>query len=636
MEGEDEKSSAAKTEEHLRAAERLLLFAEDCGTIEKAITEINRAIFLSPLDSRLFAVRAEASSRLHDVDSAIKDYRYVVVRNSGAEYKIRHRLAALLAIKGQWWLGRDAERRALECFEEAAQLDPLCPEHWIRVALTRTKLRDLRGGLESATRALKIEPGSSTSGSEQSNRVKAEQYVLRARLYWAIGLTEAGLADMKVARTLCPEHDEVVAFTEVTLQTAAKLYRSATAAMSRQVYGEAIETLTSALELTPDDVKLLLTRAAAYRLAGDLDKALADLKTAAVECRAATKLRGDSRQPPLRSSRDEAWDPGASSYEPFQLVRQRDLVLNELALRAMASGDHSQALSLLNRVVAAERALVARGECDAIDRRFYVNRGDCYHALGNVDMATCDFRQAFEADPDDMNVRTRLSISHYNVATALFNDGDYGHAEVEFSLAIELNGKVARYFAGRGMAAYHRCKLDAAAADFREALRLDPDLDDIRNRLRQFEGQAHTGVLTGTALASSSRSAAKTRRLRPEVHGNNNTQSAALLVGRSRAATKHGDSSVVPRPPSYAVPRGFRAVVAQHRLPKIAPAAAAAAAAPVLSKNSGPPRGVVDAASSCLRAHNRVGALRAHAATDRRPRLWSVLHARNFDRCQAT
>lgn len=618
----------AKTEKHLREAQRLILL-QDCDEIERAITQINRAIFLSPLDMRLFTVRAEAFSRLHDVDSAINDLQYVVARDSKAEAKVRHRLAALLAMKGQWWLERDrnGDERALECFTEAAKLDPLCGEYWIHCALAKTKAGDLHGALESISRAIKIEPGTATGRSAQET---AEQYILRAKLFWALGLADAGINDMRTAQTFDPNHVEVASFIDTTLKTTAALYRKATTQMCRQNYKDAIQTLTSAIKLAPDDCKLTITRGAAHRLAGDLNAALADLNTAAIAYREATKLVGNNpslSSPKLlsRSSQDDESTPDALSYEPFQLVRQRNLVLNHLALQSIERGEYENALSLLNRVISAEEVLVARGDCDAVDRRFLVNRGDCYHYLGKIDCSTADFRTAFKADPNDWSVRTRLSVSHYNFATTLFNQGDFRQAEVEFSIAIELNDKVARYYAGRGIAAYHRQKFDAVADDFREAIRLDPTLHDIRMRLQQFESQSRS-------LDSSGNGCIDVPPVLPsEGNGHHLGQSRSRPGDRRDAQRARGSHIFQKQEPPFAkqIPRGFRAVFNQPSAPK---------ADSKLRSGSVPrPSALIhEAILSSRRAHKKVGALRNRISCGKETQLWSVLQPRKFDHCQRT
>ena len=142
----------------------------------------------------------------------------------------------------------------------------------------------------------------------------------------------------------------------------------------------------------------------------------------------------------------------------------------------MSINNHSEALALLNRAIEAELELTIRHGEHIPNHRFYVNRGDCFMALGRMPLATADFHTAYDAAPYDWNVTTRLSMIHYNVGTMLFNEGDFTGAEIELSAAIKKNPKVAQYYASRGQAAYYQHKFDTACLDFLAALRLDPTL----------------------------------------------------------------------------------------------------------------------------------------------------------------
>lgn len=568
---------AERTAEHVASARRLLETAP-----EQAITALNRGLFLSPTDVSLYELRAEAYAKLRDIESAIQDLRYVVARQATAS--VRHRLASLVALQGG--LQRD-ERRALECFAEAADLAPLRAEYWIRVAVAKTKLEDLSGALEAASRALHIEAPKGERG--------AELLVLRAKLHWALGLTQAGIADMNRAETVFSTHVEVVNFKEAMLRTSADLFQTASRRMRDEDFAGAVAALTTALRLAPDDVKLYITRAAAYRLKGDLDPALDDLRDAAFLCATATAQDRPPSKPsdlPRRMSCGERpMQHRAVYFEPFQLVRQRNLVLNDLALQSLTSGDYDHALSLLNRVIAAEEALVTRKDAETVDRRFFVNRGDCYQALGRIDAATADFRAAFDSDPSDLTVRTRLSVAHYNMATALFNEGHFADAALEFSTAISLNDKVAHFFAGRAQAHYQLSNFDEARRDFKEALRLDPTLDDARAHLKQFAGD-----------------------LDDNRHDDEPVTSPLKDPDETCRANKYN-----------AVPRGFRVVIrdSKRSFPKLSVAS---------STSSQQHRKRTNAAYE--RAQGKVGAIRALAPNTKQQNLWSVLQARNFDRLQ--
>ena len=148
-----------------------------------------------------------------------------------------------------------------------------------------------------------------------------------------------------------------------------------------------------------------------------------------------------------------------------------DLAYNDLALLAMRRFQHTDAITLLNHAIEAEVELEMRYSDHHPDHRFYINRGDCFMALGRTELATADFSIAHASAPLDSTVTTRISMMHYNLAIPLFNGGDFSSAETELSVAIKYSPKIAQYYACRGEAAYYQHKFDSACLDFRLALR---------------------------------------------------------------------------------------------------------------------------------------------------------------------
>lgn len=113
----------------------------------------------------------------------------------------------------------------------------------------------------------------------------AECHVFRAKLFWALGLREAGTKDMTIAMSLAPDHIEVRRFHDALQLKASELYSSASYHMVRGCFPLAIPLLTAAIRIVPDDIKLLLTRAAAYRQVGTCELALEDLEKASLAYR---------------------------------------------------------------------------------------------------------------------------------------------------------------------------------------------------------------------------------------------------------------------------------------------------------------------------------------------------------------
>ena len=109
---------------------------------------------------------------------------------------------------------------------------------------------------------------------------RAEQFILRAKLHWAMGLIDGGIQDMTMAMSLAPEHIEVRRFNDVMQLKVAELYCQGLDHMLHHEFPDAIVLFTAAIRIAPNDVKLLVTRASAYRQAGSCDAALADISQA--------------------------------------------------------------------------------------------------------------------------------------------------------------------------------------------------------------------------------------------------------------------------------------------------------------------------------------------------------------------
>jgi tetratricopeptide (TPR) repeat protein len=122
-----------------------------------------------------------------------------------------------------------------------------------------------------------------------------------------------------------------------------------------------------------------------------------------------------------------------------------------------------------------------------VDIRFLINRGDCHRALGNLSAALHDFNAALEVNRDNWDLKTRISLVHYQCGVHYFNMGKYNESKHALTSAIELNSRVALYHAARGETHYQLQMFSGAYDDFKRALELDPNLTHILERYRQLE-----------------------------------------------------------------------------------------------------------------------------------------------------
>ena len=189
--------------------------AEKCAAnLERAIGELSRGLTLDPSLTKLYLARAECYLRMHDLQSAVSNLRYAV-RSEPGDAELRHKLARLLSVRGHRWLEMGgAVPAAVECFGEAAKLDPLNPHRFTHKAIALVRSRSFEPALDAVNHALTLDPAGAAG---------AERFVLRAKIHWALGLTDAGNKDLKIAASVAPDHPEVQAYVEAMWKKAAKL-----------------------------------------------------------------------------------------------------------------------------------------------------------------------------------------------------------------------------------------------------------------------------------------------------------------------------------------------------------------------------------------------------------------------------
>lgn len=89
--------------------------------------------------------------------------------------------------------------------------------------------------------------------------------------------------------------------------------------------------------------------------------------------------------------------------------------------------------------------------------------------LHNVESAVADLEAALKLDPQNY-------YAHHNYAQAAYLLGFDDYAAAEYTKAISLNPRGGRSYLGRGWAYSNVCQMNDAAADFAQAVRLDPNL----------------------------------------------------------------------------------------------------------------------------------------------------------------
>ena len=469
--------------------------------IEDAITHVSRAIFLIN-DHVLFNLRAECYFKLHDLKSCVSNLRYVLKLLPG-DQETRIRLAKVLDLQGINWLKSKNYAAANICFAESCKLDPIRSCYWVHKSVSLIHTSSFSDALRAVDQAMGVE------------KATASVLCLRGKLHWALDLTDAGNRDFRAAQDLEPEHPEVVAFATAMIDKSAAIYKKAMEKM-QAIDGkeadvkEAISLLTQAISLVPDDMRLLILRAKAYRSIGELEASLSDIDDAVFAYCQSMMGSDVPKFVPNRRLWIERQSLLSNYREPNILTDQRSLTLNECAMVKMKEGEYQRAISLLNRVIEQEFNMHGK-DMSKVNAKYFVNRGDCYRATGHIEQAMSDFHRAYDSDPTNWQTKTRLSMIHYMAGLQLFNEGFYSQAENELTTAINYNNKVSQYYACRGKAAYYQNNYNGAFQDYKEALRLDPNNADMLMRMQQFDPERTVVESMKNGNASLARSLSKGR-----------------------------------------------------------------------------------------------------------------------------
>ena len=429
-----------------------------------ALQLLGKAVFLVPNDYRAYDRRADIYAKLCDFKSAVANFKRAFALcpeedKNGRDVEIKNKLAAALDVQGQIYMDYGEFETASMYFSEAVELNSLECNYWLHRALTHVQRKRWQAALRDVDHCIVV------------NSSSADIFILRAKLRWMMGSTGRGNDDFGEAQRLDPEHPEVKIYEEMLWKQVEDVYTEASQCLLKREYSTAQRLLSNALELNPSDIKVRVLRAAANRFMGNYDEALADLDYAANVYEEETGAKGDQMH--------------------AEILRQKNLTLNDMAVNCFKNQDYHRAITLFNRVIESEThgnvsAVVAREGGGSVNINFFTNRGDCYRQCGQVQQALADYHVAFDMNPEDWQIRTRLGLVHHTLGSTLFNEKNYDEAEVEFSTAIQYNPKVAHFYLHRGNTLYLQQKFEHAYKDFIAAIKLNPGLTAAQEKLDQF------------------------------------------------------------------------------------------------------------------------------------------------------
>ena len=494
--------------------------------LERVVRELSYSTSVASKESRHFYFLAKVFKQSLDYASAIYALRYVL-RLDPNHLAAKKHLSELLMKHGQEKMSdavlaqsrgfpakhyEQAYNTARVFFDECLLLQKSNSRVWMFKGVCHANLREPNDAIDAISRAihlltidvrvyvpwtdkrfendskgktarqialLGLQRKADKARHERNVRMLCEMHVLRGKLYWAAGMTDQGNKDLRLASTLQPEHPEVLAFGAQSFRKAEKMYNQAVSLIKEGEYAEALKLINMALEISADDIKLHITLSKIQRLQKNLPAAYSAIQRA-------TQLFTQSSQFDMKV--------------PEDITQETNLVFNDMAIMCAGRGEYEKAIALLNKVISSEKKL-ARGLSD-INYRFYVNRGDCYRARHELQQAASDYllglQQKPQTDIEVWNIKTRLSLTYYLLATDYFNGGDFAPADAALTQAIANNARVSAYFAMRGTCRFYLGAYGEACEDYRRCLELDPGNEDVRAKLRhQFEKSAEGGGVGG-------------------------------------------------------------------------------------------------------------------------------------------
>ncbi|KAK1939415.1 Tetratricopeptide repeat protein 16 [Phytophthora citrophthora] len=475
------KSASATTDLTPLEASRLkeeeadaLIAARD---FDGALQCLTKAIFLRPEHAQLYAKRAQVYWELCDIKSAIANYRKLFAVEPDPPQRIKDQLAALLDLHAYSLLSLgESPTVVLGYLNEAIQLNALNEAYWLHRAVANIEAGSFEKAVEDVGHCICL------------NSRDVEYFVLRAKLHWRLHIQEKATADIHKAAQLQPDHPEVLGHEQRLLKESQAIYEQARTQLMAQQFQDAIQKLSRATDITPEETKLYLLRASAYRELGEYHMALRDTEKA-LTCHRLKRDSIQSQQQHQNPTHVPALCLGSerdTSPQYRDIIKQRSLILNDIGVRFLSQKSYQLAVNAMNQAIRSQMELGELSREQFASPQHFLNRGDAYRGLGNFQAALADYHHALELLPGDQHIQSRVALVHYQFGVQLFNKAQFDKAELEFSSAIEHDSNVPSYYVRRGDAARYLEKHQAACEDYQQALRLSPSDTDTLTKLQQY------------------------------------------------------------------------------------------------------------------------------------------------------
>ncbi|XP_053138044.1 tetratricopeptide repeat protein 16 isoform X2 [Hemicordylus capensis] len=344
------------------------------------------------------------------------------------------RLACVLHLQGQCLYEQNVYLDALESFTRASELQPSNTLYRMRSIACLAALKRYNDCLQMV--------------SEEVSREKTnpDLFVLRARLYEYFGKAIFTFYNLQEALALDPGHSEARIMMERLKKEAQK---NKDRAVSKAVKGNlkgALLKINRAIEYSPENADYFLFRGNLLRRLKDFNAAIDDYLGAVELCK-------------------------EEEGEALRLEAQKQVLLtyNDFAVHCYSKGFYEEAVLLLNKAIKGEKN----------EKGLYINRGDCFQKLGQIDFAMADYLQALDLKPSDLGLQKRIACLYNEMGLQDFGRRRYVQAESYFSQAIEHNPRELTYYLHRAKSRMFLQEVMKAKEDVVTAVLLDSKREEV-------------------------------------------------------------------------------------------------------------------------------------------------------------
>ncbi len=256
-----------------------------------------------------------------------------------------------------------------------------------------------------------------------------------------------------------PEHFGLVLDRMSQLPDAGERIRN----IERDLHEIIIAEHNAALEIDPQQVAVFISRGNAYARQGELEKAIADY-TKAIELQSEDAAL--YRRRALVHSRNRSLDAAIADYTEALRLEPRNI--EALANRGLTYAQKNDY----------DRALVDYNEALRLNPRDPVilfNRGNTYYAKGDLNLALADYTEVIRLDPRNLWAHSNRGKLHVLL-------GDCSRAVADFTRVLQLNANNVHALCDRAAAYSAMNQHEHAVTDYSAALALEPSVTLYNNR----------------------------------------------------------------------------------------------------------------------------------------------------------